>query len=59
MQTNVHSPKLRFLIELTLNIGLGIYVQRIGDRCNDFKVSHEGRMKFFKLFLFLIYQEGE
>ena len=61
-QKDVKSPTLRFLLELTLNTGLAIYVQRIGDRSSDFRMSHAGRMKFFDTFFAFnhpIYREVE
>ena len=61
-QKDVKSPTLRFLLELTLNTGLAIYVQRIGDRSNNFRMIHAGRMKFFETFFAFnhpIYREVE
>ena len=37
-------------IQLFLNFGLTISIQRIGDRSNDAKMSNAGRYKFFDLF---------
>ena len=36
---------LLLISELTLNIGLGIYVNRVGERNNDYRCSQAGRMK--------------
>ena len=48
--------------ETFLSFGLAIYIQRIGDRNNDFTVSNAGRYKFFDLFYAFnhpIYREAE
>ena len=49
-QAESESPTLRFIVELTLNIALSIYVERVGDRNNDPVCSDAGRYKFYKLF---------
>ena len=36
---------LLLISELTLNIGLGIYVNRVGEGNNDYRCSQAGRMK--------------
>ena len=49
-------------MELFLNFGLGIYIQRIGDRFNCRELSLAGRLKFDDLFYAFrhpIYQEVE
>ena len=61
-QSTVSSPTLKFITQFTLNIALGIYVQRIGDRNNDEKCSDAGRYKFndmFYAFNHPIYREVE
>ena len=53
---------LHFFCFLVLNVALSIYVQRIGDRNNDAKASHAGRMKFLSTFFGFnhpIYREVE
>ena len=42
--------KQQLLSQLFLGYGLGIYIQRIGDRNNDIEVSNAGRYKFFDIF---------
>ena len=49
-QHNCTNPTLKMVLHLTLTIGLGIYVQRIGDRNNDVKCSNAGRYKFLGMF---------
>ena len=49
-QANVLNPTLKFMTQLTLNIALSIYVQRIGDRNNDEVCSNAGRYKFLNMF---------
>ena len=44
------SPTLGFVTELTLNVALAIYVQRIGDRNNDHICSSAYWYKFYKTF---------
>ena len=48
-QKTVSNPTLRFLFEFVLNMGLGIYIQRIGDRSNDSRVSHVGCMRYLDM----------
>ena len=45
-QANITNPILKLVCQLTLNIGLGIYIQRVGDRNNDEKCSEAGRLRF-------------
>ena len=45
-QANATNPKLKLLTQLFLTFGLAIYIQRIGDRNNDAKMSNAGRYKF-------------
>ena len=49
-QSNTDSATFKLLSQVILNVGIAIYVQRVGDRNNDFKVSHAGRMKFLGAF---------
>ena len=53
---------MRFLGQLTFNVALAMYVQRVGDRNNDCKCSGAGRYKFFNMFFGFnhpIYREVE
>ena len=61
-QANATNPKLKLLTQLFLTFGLVIYIQRIGDRNNDAKMSNAGRYKFIDLlfaFKHPIYREVE
>ena len=61
-QSQLTNPTLRFFYDFVLNIGLSIYVQRIGDRSNDMRASHAGRMRFLDMFYAFphyIYREVE
>ena len=61
-QTKCKTPTFKLMAELTLNIALAIYVQRVGDRHNDEMCSDAGRYKFFKMFFGFnhpIYREVE
>ena len=49
-QSQVQSPTLKLLCQLVLSFGLGIYVQRVGDRNNDISVSDAGRYTFANIF---------
>ena len=46
-QAGVTNANLKLLTQLFLNYGLAIYVQRIGDRNNNVKMSNAGRYNFF------------
>ena len=48
--SEIENAPLSLISEIFLNFGLAIYVQRIGDRNNDYTVSSAGRYKFFDLF---------
>ena len=41
---------LKLVCELTLNIGLGIYRHRVGERNNDYRCSEAGRLKCIDMF---------
>ena len=59
---NTENNTLKLLSQLFLGYGLGIYIQRIGDRNNDIEVSNAGRYKFFDAFFGFkhpIYREVE
>ena len=61
-QANATNPNLKLLTQLFLTFELAIYIQRIGDRNNDAKMSNAGRYKFFYLFFAFkhpIYREVE
>ena len=61
-QHEIANPTLRLMFELFLNFGLGIYIQRVGDRFNCRELSLAGRLKFDDLFYAFrhpIYQEVE
>ena len=61
-QAEVDTPVLKLITRLTLNIDLGIYIQRIGDRNNDAVCSQAGRLKFLDMFYAFnhpIYREVE
>ena len=49
-QAKCEKPTFKLVAELTLNIALAIYVQRVGDRHNDETCSDAGRYKFLKMF---------
>ena len=49
-QSNVTSATLKLLLQIVLTYGLGIYVQRVGDRNNDNNVSEAGRFAFIDWF---------
>ena len=49
-QVGATSPIFKFILQLTFNVALSIYVQRIGDRNNDKKCSDAGRYKFSNMF---------
>ena len=49
-QSTLENPILSLISELTLNIGLGIYVNRVGERNNDYRCSQAGRMKCIDMF---------
>ena len=36
-QSTVENPVLKLVCELTLNIGLGIYIHRVGEQNNDYR----------------------
>ena len=44
------SQNFRFISQMSLNVALAIYIQRIGDRNNDEEVSDSGRFKFMNMF---------
>ena len=61
-QANATNPNLKLLTQLFLTFGLAIYIQKIGDRNNNAKMSNAGRYKFFDQFFafkHLIYREVE
>ena len=61
-QAEINTPVLKLMTHLTLNIGLGIYIQRIGDRNNDVDCSEAGRLRFLDMFYAFnhpIYREVE
>ena len=61
-QVGATSPTFKFILQLTFNVALSIYVQRIGDRNNDKKCSDAGRYKFSNMFFAFnhpIYREVE
>ena len=61
-QRSSESSTLCFLLQLTFDIALAIYIQRVGDRTNDEKCSDAGRYKFFNTFFAFnhpIYREVE
>ena len=61
-QRSSESPTMSFVLQLTFDIALAIYVQRVGDRTNDEKCSDAGRYKFFNTFFAFnhpIYREVE
>ena len=61
-QSETESATLRLMFQLVLKFGLGIYVQRIGDRHNDAAISDAGRFAFLDLFYGFnhpLYQEIE
>ena len=48
--SETENATLSLISEIFLSFGLAIYIQRIGNRNNDFTVSSAGRYKFFDLF---------
>ena len=44
-QAKVEYPTLSMICSLILNLCLGVYIQRVGDRNNNAKCSDAGRMK--------------
>ena len=61
-QVSATNPTFKFILQLTINVALSIYVQRIGDRNNDKKCSDAGRYKFSNMFFAFnhpIYREVE
>ena len=61
-QSETASSTLKLVFNLFLTYGLGIYIQRIGDRNNDSNVSDAGRyafLDFFYGFNHPLYQEIE
>ena len=59
---NTEDNKLKALSQLFMGFGLGVYIQRVGDRNNDVIVSNAGRYNFFDLFFAFkhpIYREVE
>ena len=44
------SANFKFITQITFNVALAIYIQRIGDRNNDEEVSDSGRLKFINMF---------
>lgn len=50
-QAGVTNANLKLLTQLFLNYGLAIYVQRIGDRNNNVKMSNAGRYNFLKFII--------
>ena len=50
-QSAVQNPVLKLVCELTFNIGLGIYIHRVGERNNDYRCSEAGRLKCINMFL--------
>ena len=54
--SETENATLSLISEIFLNFGLAIYIQRIGDRNNDFTVSNAGRYKFLICFTHLITQ---
>ena len=49
-QSQLKSATLKLMCQLIFTYGLGIYVQRVGDRNNDIKYSDAGRYSFFSWF---------
>ena len=43
-------PNLKLVTQLVLKYALGIYVERIGDRNNDYEISNAGRFAFMDMF---------
>ena len=41
-QSTVENSVLKLVCELTLNIGLGIYIHTVGERNNDYPCSEAG-----------------
>ena len=61
-QADLKNPVLRLVCDLTLSVGLGMYVMRIGVRNNDDKCCEAGRMKSINMFFGFnhpIYREVE
>ena len=49
-RSSIKKPNLKLICQLTLSVALPIYIQRVGDRNNDFECSEAGRMKFIDTF---------
>ena len=49
-QSSITKPTLKLVSCIMLNLCLGVYIQRIGDRNNDKKCSDAGRMKCMDMF---------
>ena len=61
-QSTVENPVLKLVCELTLTIGLGIYIHRVGERNNDYWCNEAGRLKCIDMFFEFnhpIYREVE
>ena len=59
-QSTLKNPIFSLVSELTLNIGLRIYINRVGEQNNNYRCSQAGRMKcndMFHEFNHLIYTE--
>ena len=60
--SETENATLSLISKIFLNFGLAIYIQRIGDRNNDFTVSNADRYNYFDLFYAFnhpIYREDE
>ena len=49
-KTGETSATFNFICQITLNIALSMYIQRVGDRNNDEIVSEAGRLRFVNMF---------
>ena len=61
-QAKVENPTLSMICSLMLNLCLGVYIQRVGERNNDARCSDAGRMKVVDVFFGFnhpIYREVE
>lgn len=57
--SNIEKPNTKSICQLTLSVTLLIYIQRAGDRNNDFECSEAGRVKFIDTFFSFNYREVE
>ena len=61
-QSTVENQVLKLVCELMLNIGLGIYIHKVGEQNNHYRCSEAGCLKCINMFFgfnHLIYGEVE